>query len=390
MRVGLLCHSGIGGSVRIACTLASELAHRGHGVHVMAHRPPVADWLKDSGVCQHTLLPPSNGNGRLPVGLKVDWSNDEQAAFSSLVANVAGSEGLQVLHAHYAVPFAHIAASLALRLGDSGPVTVATLHGTDVSVHGREPAQRRLLSKSLRALGAVTTVSRDHARLARHLFALSEPPLVIPNFIDITRFKPTRSPHRGRPRIVHVSNFRGVKDPRSLAHVFLAVRERIDAELWLLGDGPGLPALRAMLSGARAEGAVRFFGAKTDVATILCEVDLLLMTSVVESFCVAAAEAMACGIPVVAPRVGGLAEVVSDGTTGHLFPVGAHADAADAVVELLARPSLRRRAGNAARRQAVRFACERVVPRYEGLYRDLVDRVERGDRPARAVAEAGS
>jgi L-malate glycosyltransferase len=135
---------------------------------------------------------------------------------------------------------------------------------------------------------------------------------------------------------------------------------------------------------------VRFFGAKTDVATILCEADLLLMTSVVESFCVAAAEAMACGIPVVAPRVGGLAEVVSDGTTGHLFPVGAHADAADAVVELLARPSLRRRAGNAARRQAVRFACERVVPRYEGLYRDLVDRVERGDRPARAVAEAGS
>ena len=386
MRVGLLCHSGIGGSVRISCTLASELAQRGHSVHVMAHRPPVEDWLKDSGVFLHTLLPPTDG----PVGLKVEWSNDQQAEFRSLVAGVARSERLQVLHAHYAVPFAHVAASLARGLGESGPVTVATLHGTDVSIHGREPAQRRLLSESLRGLAAITTVSHDHARLARHLFALSEPPLVIPNFIDITRFKPTQSPHRDRPRIVHVSNFRRVKDPRSLAHVFLAVRERIDAELWLVGDGPSLPVLREMLSEARAQDAVRFFGATTDVATILREADLLLMTSVVESFCVAAAEAMACGIPVVATRVGGLGELVGDGASGRLFRVGAHAEAADAVAELLAHPSLRRRVGSAARRHAARFASERIVPRYESLYRNLVDRGESNDRPARAVAEAGS
>jgi L-malate glycosyltransferase len=388
MRVGLLCHSGIGGSVRIACTLAGELAKRGHSVHVMAHRPPVADWLKDSGVFLHTLLPSANGD--LPVGLKVDWSNAEQAEFRSLVAGVARSERLEVLHAHYAVPFAHVAASLARGLGGPGPMTIATLHGTDVSIHGRQPAQRRLLSESLRALAAVTTVSQDHARLSGHLFALRQPPLVIPNFIDINRFRPAQSPHRDRPRVVHVSNFRRVKDPRSLAHVFLAVRERIDAELWLVGDGPSLPALREMLCDAGAEDAVRFFGATSDVATILREADLLLMTSVLESFCVAAAEAMACGLPVVAARTGGLAEVVDDGTSGHLFPVGAHAPAADAVVELLARPSLRRRVGSAARRQAARFASERIVPRYETLYRNLLARGERDDRPARAVAEAGS
>jgi L-malate glycosyltransferase len=387
MKVGLLCHSGIGGSVRIACTLASELAQRGHRVHVMAHRPPVADWLKDSGVFLHTLLPPTDDG---PVGLKVDWSDDQQAEFRSLVAGVARSERLQVLHAHYAVPFAHLAASLAREPGESGPVTVATLHGTDVSIHGRQPAERRMLTESLGALAAVTTVSEHHARLARHLFALREPPLVIPNFIDITRFRPTQSPHRDRPRIVHVSNFRDVKDPRSLAHVFLAVRERIDAELWLVGDGPSLLALRELLSEPRAEDAVRFFGATADVAPILREADLLLMTSVVESFCVAAAEAMACGIPVVATRVGGLAEVVDNGTTGHLFPVGAHASAADAVAELLARPRLRRRVGSAARRHAARFACERIVPRYESLYRSLVDRGQRDDRPVHAVAEARS
>jgi L-malate glycosyltransferase len=386
MRVGILCHSGIGGSVRIACTLASELAERGHRVHVVAQRPPVTDWLRESGVSVHSLLPPVNGG--LPVGLKVDWRPDEQAEFRSLVAAVAHNERLQVLHAHYAVPFAHVAASLARELGQSGPVTVTTLHGTDVSIHGREPSQRRLLSESLRGLAAVTTVSHDHARLARHLFALPESPLVIPNFIDTTQFKPTRSPHAGRPRIAHVSNFRSVKDPRSLAHVFLAVRERIDAELWLVGDGPSLPALREMVSEARAEGAVRFLGATTDVAPILREADLLLMTSVVESFCVAAAEAMACGIPVVAPRVGGLAEVVNDGTTGHLFPVGAHAEAVDAVVELLARPSLRRRAGKAARQEVGRYASKSIVPRYERLYRELVDRMESDDRLGGAVAEA--
>jgi L-malate glycosyltransferase len=385
MRVGILCHNGIGGSVRIACTLATELARRGHSVHVIARRPPVANWLDDSGVFVHTLLPAVNG--RLPVGLDVDWSNDEQAEFRTLVAAVARGERLQVLHAHYGVPFAHVVASLARELGGSGPTTIATLHGTDVSIHGRQPAQRRLLSESLRALAAVTTVSRDYAGLARHLFALREPPLVIPNFIDVSRFKPTPSHHRDRPRIVHVSNFRGVKDPRSLAQVFLGVRERIDAELWLVGDGPRLPALREMLSEAGAEDAVRFFGATADVAPILRETDLLLMTSVAESFCVAAAEAMACGIPVVATRVGGLAEVVGDGTAGHLFPVGAHAAIADAVVELLARPRLRRRAGIAARRQVTRFARERIVPLYERLYGDLVDRAEREGRPPRAVAE---
>jgi N-acetyl-alpha-D-glucosaminyl L-malate synthase BshA len=386
MRVGILCHNGIGGSVRIACTLATELARRGHSVHVIARRPPVADWLKDSGVFVHTLLPAVNGG--LPVGLDVEWSNDEQAEFRALVAGVARGERLQVLHAHYGVPFAHVAASLARGLGESSPVTIATLHGTDVSIHGREPGQRRLLSESLRALAAVTTVSRDHAGLARHLFALRESPLVIPNFIDISRFRPTQSPHRDRRRIAHVSNFRGVKDPRSLAQVFLAVRERIDAELWLIGEGPRLPALREMLSEAGAGDAVRSLGATADVAPILRETDLLLMTSVAESFCVAAAEAMACGIPVVATRVGGLAEVVGDGTAGHLFPVGAHAAIADAVVELLSRPRLRRRVGIAARRQAARFACERIVPLYERLYWNLVDGGERDGRPADAVAEA--
>ncbi len=385
MRVGLLCHSGIGGSVRIACALAGELARRGNEVHLIARRPPVAEWLTDL-VSLHTLRPPADGGP--PLELELNWRSDEQAEFSSMIADVVRTERLQILHAHYAVPFAHHAASLGRRLGESAPVTIATLHGTDVSVHGRQPAERGLLSDSLRALDGVTTVSRDHARLSRHLFGLREPPALIPNFIDHAGFEPRDAPHGGRPRIAHISNFRAVKDPRSLAHIYIAVRERIDAELWLIGDGPGLPALRAMLDANGASGAVRFFGATTEVAGILREADVLLMTSVAESFCLAAAEAMACGVPVVATRVGGIAEVLGDdGTAGRLLPVGAHAQAADAVVELLANPSLCRRLGRAGRRRAARFATDRVVPLYERLYGDLRDRLEGGALAVPAVGE---
>ena len=378
MKVGLLCHSGIGGSVRIATGLASALSRRGHQVHVVARTPPAFDSLGESGVSLHTLLRTPDSDS--PGGLVVGWSSDEQAAFRSLVSEVVRAERLDVLHAHYAVPFAHVAAWLVRRLGRRAPVTLATLHGTDVSIHGREPRRRRMLYEDLGTLGVITSVSRHHARLARQVLGLGELPVVIPNFVDVTRFRPARSRRRGKPRIVHVSNFRGVKDAPSLARVFLAVRERIDAELWLIGDGPGLPLIEAMFAEAGESAAVRSFGVTTDVAPILREADLLLMTSYSESFCLAAAEAMACGVPVVATRAGGISEVVGDRTTGHLFAVGDHASAVDAVVELLASPRLRRRLGGAARQRAADFAPERVVPIYEGLYQDLLKTTVAGDQ----------
>jgi N-acetyl-alpha-D-glucosaminyl L-malate synthase BshA len=388
MRIGLLCHSGIGGSVRIATGLASDLSRRGHAVHVLARTPPAFDSLEESGVRLHTLLPGPDRGGA--GGLNVSWSGDQQADFCSLVSEVVQAERLEVLHAHYAVPFAHVAAWLGRSLGHSAPVTIATLHGTDVSIHGREPARRRLLSEDLGALAAVTTVSSDHARLARQLLTLGALPVVIPNFVDVSRFRPAGSRHQGRPRIVHVSNFRRVKDPLGLARVFLAVRERIGAELWLVGDGPGLATVRTAVAEAGEADAVRSFGVTTDVAPILRRADLLLMTSFAESFCLAAAEAMACGIPVVAPRVGGISEVVGEGGRGQLFPIGDHRAAATAVIELLASPGLRQRLGGAARLRAARFAADRIVPIYETLYRELLDAGTGGDgRPASAALRAG-
>ena len=388
MRVGLLCHSGIGGSVRIATGLASALSRRGHQVHVVARTPPAFDSLGESGVSLHTLLPSPDRNP--PGGLQVGWSSDEEAAFRSLVSDVVRAERLEVLHAHYAVPFAHVAAWLVRRLGERAPVALATLHGTDVSIHGREPRRRRMLTEDLGTLAVITSVSSHHARLARQVLGLGELPVVIPNFVDLASFRPARFRRRARPRIAHVSNFRGVKDAPSLARVFLAVREQVDAELWLIGDGPGRPVIEAMLAEAGESDAVRSFGITTDVAPILREADLLLMTSYAESFCLAAAEAMACGLPVVATRAGGISEVVGDGATGRMFAVGDHASAVEAVVELLASPGLRRRLGGAARQRASRFAPERVVPIYEGLYRDLLCATGAGDQHGAGAAGCAS
>ena len=206
----------------------------------MAHRPPVADWLKDSGVFVHTSFPCQWGSSRRPGG-RVEQRRAGRVP--PLVAGVARSERLRG-----SARALRGAVCSRRRVASAGTWRVGSgdgrrSHGTDVSIHGREPAQRRLLSESL-GLAAVTTVSHDHARLARHLFA-REPRLVIPNFIDITRFKPTQSPIATGLASSRLE-LQAREDPRSLAQVFLAVRERIDAELWLVGDGPSCQ-LREML-----------------------------------------------------------------------------------------------------------------------------------------------
>jgi len=257
---------------------------------------------------------------------------------------------------------------------------IGTLHGTDVSTVGRDPVRGPDLARTLARLDALTTVSASHAALATRLFGLSTPPLVIPNFVDLATFKPARHrPGAGeslppRPRIAHVSNFRPVKDPQSMARIFLEIRKEMDAELWLIGEGPEMPAVRSILQQAGAEKDVRYWGLHGDVAHTLAQTHLLLMTSLSESFCLAALEAMACGVPVLAPRVGGLPEVVLPGVTGWLFPPGDQATAVRLAVTLLSDQAQRDAMSAAAVRHAARFGHEQVVPIYEDLYARLLAR----------------
>jgi glycosyltransferase involved in cell wall biosynthesis len=277
MRVGIMCHSSWGGSVRVATMLAAALAGRGHRVHVFARTAPFGRWPPPPGASLH-LLPASVQGAAPPASLVVDWPRAEIEAFLDNLLRVIRAEGLDVLHFHYALPFAFIAAELRRRLGVGAPLLVGTLHGTDVSTFGQDVVIRRPLARALRQMDRLTTVSASHARLAAGLLELSPPPSVIPNFVDGAQFRPSRARRRGRDqaqrvRIVHLSNFRPVKDSRSVAHIFIGIREHLDAELWLIGDGPELGAVRALLDQAACAGDVRSWGLQADPARLLAQAD---------------------------------------------------------------------------------------------------------------------
>jgi N-acetyl-alpha-D-glucosaminyl L-malate synthase BshA len=372
LRIGLLCHRGIGGSVRMAIELGTELARQGCDIHVFARSAPMG-MTAPAGVKFHTL---NRGTRDSIVTTRLDlqWSSAELDDLIACVLSAVETEQLDVLHFHYAVPFADVLDRIGRAMGRRAPALIGTLHGTDVSVFGRRPQSRAALASALRRLDVITTVSRSHAALAVDAFGLKEPPSVIPNFVDTERFWPRTDTAcaAAPPRIIHVSNFRPVKQPESMARIFVEVRRRLDAALWLVGDGQGMAPVQACLQRAGVEGDVRYFGMRTDVENIMRAADVLLVTSRTESFCLAALEAAACGVPVVAPRLGGLPEVVADQQTGLLFEPDDEQQAADAIVRLLGNPALRAKMARNAFELAQDLSAAAVVPRYLRLYRETI------------------
>ena len=372
MRIGMMCHASFGGSARIGIELAIALARRGHRVHLFTRTTPLGGWDRSDGVVLHTLLPDASDTLH-PATLHTDWSEHDLQRYTEGILRVIADEGLDVLHFHYAVPFAYVAQSVRRCLGDGAPLLVGTLHGTDVTHCGKDPAVAPKLAAALGCNDVLTTVSYSHARLAASVFDLPSRPRVVSNFIDLGRFKPcpettpVNSP-AGQRRIVHISNFRPIKDTPSVARIFLGIRERLEAELWLVGSGEDLPAVRQLLDSSEYAGDVRYAGLQRDVAPFLRGADLLIVTSLYESFCLVALEAMACGVPVLAARVGGVPEVVKHGRTGWLFPLGDNAEAVDLAVDLLTDPARHQAMRQSAIRRAGEFAVEQGVQAYEALY----------------------
>lgn len=290
MKIGVMCHSSFGGSTRVATELASELARRGHRVHLFTRTMPFGCWGQASGVVLHRIVP-DDENIIHPAKLYTDWPPSELQTFLSRLLQVITDEGLDLLHFHYAVPFAFLAGEVKRELRGAAPMLIGTLHGTDVTIHGRDPIKGAYLAATLLNRDALTTVSRSHAHLSKEVFGLSAFPRVIPNFVDLSEFRPRHRPRLSIPRIVHVSNFRPVKDPQSAARIFLRIREKMNAELWLIGDGQEMDEIKFIFKQNAFGNDVHFLGLRCDVPSILAQADLLLVTSLHESFCLAALEA---------------------------------------------------------------------------------------------------
>ncbi len=371
LKIGILCHPTYGGSGVVASELALSLAERGHTVHLFSHEVPPRLARSSGPVEMHVAQ-------GLPYPLFQTPPHD--LAITSRILDVHRKVGLDVVHAHYAIPHA-VSAYLAREAARAyterpAPKLVTTLHGTDITLVGNDPSYAALTEHVLLASDRVTTVSQDLANRTCENFKVLATPCdveVIPNFVDLEFFSPKQGIWCEGPVAVHVSNFRPVKQVPWLVRAFAMALQGRDATLILVGDGPDQPEARQLAERLGIQDKVRFLGVRDALPQLLGPAHVYCSSSSEESFGLSALEAMACGTPVVSTRVGGVPEVVEDGVSGFLTELGDLEAYADALARLLFDPELSRRMGAAARQTAIdRFDRVRVTAQYEAMYRRLL------------------
>jgi N-acetyl-alpha-D-glucosaminyl L-malate synthase BshA len=364
-KIGITCYSHFGGSGVVATELGLELARRGYEVHFIAYRLPFRLRTFESNVFFHEAATAS-----YPV---FDQSPDNLALATKMV-EVVENYGLDILHVHYAMPFAasaYLARQLLLprHLG-----VVTTLHGTDITVVGVEPAFFRITQFSIESSDRVTAVSKYLKERTEDTFGIQRPIEVIYNFVDPRIFAPRkRSALRLVPPetrvLMHASNFRKVKNIPAVIEIFSQVRRRVAAKLVMVGDGPEKPAAEQLTRELKLERDVLFLGNQDCMEELLPLADVFLLPSSSESFGLVALEAMSAEVPVVASNIGGLPEVVEHGHTGFLHDPGHIGGFVASVLRLLEDGKLRRTMGKRARRTArARFSVDEMVGRYVKVY----------------------
>lgn len=371
MRIGIVCYPTFGGSGVVATELGMALAEKGHIIHFITYDRPVR--LRDHpNVHYHEV--------RVSDYPLFDYQPYELVLTSTLV-DVAKFAGLDVLHVHYAIPHAS-AAWMAQRILAAEGLRlpfITTLHGTDITLVGRDPSFEPVITFSMERSDAVTAVSESLKQDTYTHFPLQREVQVIPNFVCVEHY-----PHRPDPAlraryapqgerlVVHVSNFRPVKRVEDVVTMFLALRQRIPARLLLIGDGPERQRVETLCRRSGDCHAIQFLGKMTRPEEVMASCDLFALTSETESFGLAALEAMACGVPVVSTDAGGLAEVNIHGVSGLLSPVGDTAAMAANAATILADEVAYQRYREGALEQARRFDLARILPLYEELYAQVV------------------
>ena len=365
LRIGVACFSTFGGSGVIASEVGMAMARRGHQIAFFSDKPPARLDLSCPNIAFHAVA---------ALDYPVPTQSSYALALAAKMVTVAQNQRLDLLHVHYALPHA-LSAYLACQvLGASAPRILLTLHGTDVTRLGVDPQFSALTRFAVLAADGITAPSRWLADEACRQFDLSRTIEVIPNFVDLQRFHLPGAGKGPIPVVTHVSNFRPLKRLEDVVRIFARVRSEIPAQLHLVGDGPTRAPAEALVNTLGLARDVRFLGERVDVAQVLQGSDVFLLPSETESFGLGALEAMACGVPVVASNVGGLPEVVEDGETGFLAPVGHVEEMAKHLRRLLSDPDLHARMSHAARARAeTHFQLEPAVDRYQAAYRRVVD-----------------
>jgi L-malate glycosyltransferase len=382
MRIGITCYPTYGGSGVVATELGIELAARGHEIHFISYAMPIRLNSASERIYFHEV----------EVTTYPLFDHPPYAlALATKMTEVAESASLDLLHVHYAIPHS-VSALLARMMAAPRKLPfITTLHGTDITLVGNDRSYLPITRFSIEQSDGVTAISNYLRERTVREFEIKRPIEVIPNFVNCDLYQRSHDAKarakfapNGEPILMHLSNFRPVKRVTDAVEIFALVREKIPAKLVMIGDGPDRGAAEYVVRKKKLVKDVFFLGKQLTVQDKLGLADLFLLPSDEESFGLAALEAMACEVPVVATHVGGVPEVVTHGVDGYLFEPRDVAAAAKYALEILTRPDRGRMMGEMARANARRRYCSNdIIPLYEAYY----DKVLNSVRPTVAVGK---
>ncbi len=372
MKIGIVCYPTYGGSGVVATELGKGLASRGHQVHFITYRQPARLTTFQENVYYHEVSAADYPLFEYPP---------YDTALASKLVDVVKYENLDILHVHYAIPHAAVAymvKKILLQEGRYIPV-VTTLHGTDITLVGKNSAFAPVVAFSINKSDGVTAVSQSLKRDTEKTFKTDKDIKVIYNFIDFDRFRKLDKDHfkkaiapNGERILVHTSNFRKVKRVEDVIRIFEKVNKKIPSKLLLIGDGPERQHMEELCREIGLCNEIRFLGKQDAVEELLAVSDLFIIPSGSESFGLAALEAMACEVPVISSNVGGLPEINIHGKTGFLSDLGNVDEMAANAIKLLSDEEMLKEFRKNALAQAERFDLENVLPEYEAYYEQVI------------------
>lgn len=375
MKIGIVCYPTFGGSGVVATELGKGLAKVGHEVHFITYsQPPRLDFFHEN-LFYHEVNIPTYPLFQYPP---------YESALSSEMVHVAQYTGLDLLHVHYAIPHAssaYLARQILASQGIRVPV-ITTLHGTDITLVGKDSSYAPVVSFSINQSDGVTTVSEFLKQDTYRHFDVTKDITVIPNFIDLSRFKKQAKEHfklaicpNGEKLVVHTSNFRKVKRIDDVLDIFFRLRKKLPAKLLLVGDGPERARIEKRARDMGMPDDIRFLGKLDAIEEVLSVADLFLMPSESESFGLAALEALACEVPLITSNAGGLPELNVQGVTGFMSDVGNVEEMAENAAFILDEERLAGFKANALAR-AKDFEISKILPMYEDCYNSVLEAPE--------------